>query len=330
MSAATIVDVARAAGVSKTTASDALSGRGRVSDATREAVSSAAARLGYTINKSARSLRTATTGAIGLYVPQVLFRSEYYLSFVYGVVRQAADAGYDVTLMAGTEPVPAYAPHVDGLVLCDPVDSDPMVNRLMATGLPVVTCERYPGDVTPAGVVWSDHGRYVSQVFDQMAEAGSNRLALLASTTVSDWALTIQETYRAWCERSSREPLMIEVPFGADVTTLVEAVDVLLDNNPDVDSLVCAADGVAAAIMPSIVRHGFTIGDDFLLASCVDSSAMEFAHPPITAIDTKGGDAGAECARLLFDVLSGASESGTVHELALEVHTRSSTKRRIA
>jgi DNA-binding LacI/PurR family transcriptional regulator len=53
----TILTVAREAGVSKTTASDALRGSGRVSEATRETVAQVARRLGYAPNGSARHLR---------------------------------------------------------------------------------------------------------------------------------------------------------------------------------------------------------------------------------------------------------------------------------
>ncbi len=64
----TLADVARRAGVSRTSASFVLSGRTdmRISEATRQRVLAAAAELGYRPNITARSLRTAVTGTIGL------------------------------------------------------------------------------------------------------------------------------------------------------------------------------------------------------------------------------------------------------------------------
>jgi DNA-binding LacI/PurR family transcriptional regulator len=318
--------VARAAGVSKTTASDALRGRGRVSDATRDAVVAAATRLGYTINRSARSLRTATTGAIGLYVPQVIFRSEYYLSFVYGVANEARKAEYDVTLiMSGQLPSHGHMPNVDGIVLCDPVASDPVVQGLMGTGLAVVTCERYNGDREPNGVIWSDHAAYLERLLDDLAESGAEHPAMLASTTVSDWSISLVQKYREWCARRGIAPVIREVPFGTDPAALQDTTLGFLRANPSVDALVCAADGVAAAAIPAIRMHGRTIGEDFLLASCVDGTSMRISDPAITAIDTKGGDAGGECARLLFELLDGTAEEGTVRELPLELNYRAST-----
>ena len=113
---ATLADVARAAGVSTTTASDALRGHGRVSEPTRRTVLDAARRLDYAPNRNARGLRTSVTGTIGLHVPEFPTNAEYYMSFVFGVAEQAAHAGLDVTLLSS-----GRLPRVDGLVLCDPV-----------------------------------------------------------------------------------------------------------------------------------------------------------------------------------------------------------------
>ncbi|WP_017601867.1 LacI family DNA-binding transcriptional regulator, partial [Nocardiopsis lucentensis] len=252
MSAVTIVDVARAAGVSKTTASDALRGRGRVSEATRESVVSAARRLGYATNRSARSLRTSTTGAVGLYIPQVLVRSEYYLAFVHGVLNTVADSEYDVTLIVSAHHARrAAVPRVDGLILCDPVHSDPMAARLMASGLPVVTCERMAG-ARPTGVVWSDHGRQAGLLLDHLRDHGARRIALLASTTDSDWARSIESAYHSWCRAHRFQASVATVAFGTEPEALQREVGALLDADPDVDALVCASDGVAAAVAPSL------------------------------------------------------------------------------
>ncbi|MEV7893513.1 LacI family DNA-binding transcriptional regulator, partial [Streptomyces cyaneofuscatus] len=76
----TLLDVARTAGVSKSTASDALQGSGRVAEATRDRVRAVAEELGYRPNSAARRLRRSSTGAIGLHLPQTATRLDYYMS----------------------------------------------------------------------------------------------------------------------------------------------------------------------------------------------------------------------------------------------------------
>lgn len=318
----TLVALARAAGVSKTTASDALRNSGRVSERTRQHVVAVANRLGYSPNPSARSLRRASTGAIGLHLPEVLTRSEYYMSFVFGVVDQAARANYDVTLITSGH-VPTR--RVDGLVLGDPLETDAVVRGLMASNVPVVTCERFPGDAEPAGVVLSDHAALLGELLDHVHTAGARRIALLASSTVTDWGATLQRAYREWCGGHGMPERLRELPFGSPTEVLQDTVRALLAADPDIDALVCAPDGAAVAAAPVLRAAGRHIGDDLLLASCVDSSPLGHADPPITAIDLRPRDAGAACARLLFDLFSGEAEQGTVRALPIGLVKRRST-----
>ncbi|GAB3468536.1 LacI family DNA-binding transcriptional regulator [Actinophytocola sediminis] len=324
----TLVALARAAGVSKTTASDSLRNSGRVSQRTREHVLSVANQLGYSPNQSARSLRKATTGAIGLHLPEILTRSEYYMSFVFGVVEQAARRNHDVTLITSRH-VPTHGAfhRVDGVVLGDPLETDPVVRGLMESMVPIVTCERFTGDAEPAGVVLSDHGAMLGELLDHLRAAGARRVALLASSAVTDWGATLQRTYRAWCAGHGLPALLRDMPYGSPTTVMQEHIRALLADDPGIDALVCAPDGAAMAALPVLRAAGRRIGADVLLASCVDSSALEHADPPVTAIDLRPREAGAACAQLLFDVLAGDTPRGTVRAQPIGLVQRRSTAR---
>ncbi|MFL6125959.1 LacI family DNA-binding transcriptional regulator [Actinophytocola sp.] len=316
----TLVALARAAGVSKTTASDALRNSGRVSERTRQHVVSVANRLGYSPNPSARSLRRASTGAIGLHVPEILTRSEYYMSFVFGVVDEAARQDYDVTLITSRR---GTFPRVDGVVLGDPLEADVVVRGLMTSSVPVVTCERFTGDSEPAGVVLSDHAAVLAELLDHLRAAGARRIALLASSAVTDWGATLQRTYREWCRAADVPPRLRELPFGSPPTAVQDTVAALL--NEDIDALVCAPDGAAMAALPVLRAAGRHIGDDLLLASCVDSTPLGQADPPVTAIDLRPRAAGAACAKLLFDLMNGQAEQGAVLGHPIGLVERAST-----
>jgi DNA-binding LacI/PurR family transcriptional regulator len=325
--APTIADVAREAAVSKTTASDALRGHGRVSEATRQTVLAAARRLGYAPNRSARSLRTSVTETIALHIPEFLTSAEYYMAFVFGVAEQASRAGLNVTLISsGHLPQRSAVPQVDGLVLCDPIAGDPVVDQLMNANLPVVTAERYAGATQPAGVVWSDHASTTAGLLDHLRDAGARRPAFLASDTTSDWATVLHETHLRWCAENGVPVIAGKAPFGAAPRTLQAAVRELLTRSPEIDAIVCAADGAAAAVIPEIRAAGRTVGRDILLASCVDSSAMRMTDPPITAVDLQPRAMGAECTRLLCEILTGESAPGTERSLPIEMKVRDSTR----
>ncbi|MFC4006090.1 LacI family DNA-binding transcriptional regulator [Nonomuraea purpurea] len=318
----TILTVAKEAGVSKTTASDALRGSGRVSETTREAVARVAERLGYVPNGSARHLRRASTGTIGLHVPEVLTRSSYYMSFVFGVVEQAARHDYDVTLITSgqrrTRP-----PRVDGLVLGDPLGGDPVVEGLMATGLPTVSCERFPGDRQADGVVWSQHAAMLARLLDHLRESGASRPALIVAGDESDWAANVHRGYLGWCVAGGVTPLVRRVSFdatGDEVRAATRALLSVAGERPD--ALVCAPAGAAAEVAPLLREAGAGV----LLASCVDNAGTRQADPPITAIDLRPREAGASCAELLFELLSGAAPMGTERVHPIELAIRASTR----
>lgn len=91
-----IADVARLAGVAKATASRALSGRGYVSEQTRQKVVAAAALIGYVASPNAASLVTGRTQSVGVIIP---FISRWFFAEILESLEQALLAqGYDMTL----------------------------------------------------------------------------------------------------------------------------------------------------------------------------------------------------------------------------------------
>lgn len=96
-----IDDVAARAGVSKSTASRALSGRGYVSDETRSRVAAAARDLSYVAHSSATSLATGRTRTVGVIVPSL---SRWFFSEVLaGAQEELLTHGYDLALFAAPE-----------------------------------------------------------------------------------------------------------------------------------------------------------------------------------------------------------------------------------
>ena len=80
---ATIMDIARELGLSKTTVSSALGGSGRISEEKRALIRETADRLGYVANRAARSLRVNRVGTIGLYIPPIARSLAFYMDFAF-------------------------------------------------------------------------------------------------------------------------------------------------------------------------------------------------------------------------------------------------------
>ena len=97
---ATIEDVARRAGVARSTVSYALSGKRSISRETRERIEAAITELGFTPNAGARALATSQTMVIGLFVQ--FFEDEFspaMLQYVLPISDAAREAGYDILMV---------------------------------------------------------------------------------------------------------------------------------------------------------------------------------------------------------------------------------------
>ncbi len=140
-----LADVARHAGVSKATASRALSGAREVSPATREKVVASAAELGFVVSSSAASLTTGRTRNIGVVTP--LIARWYYGEVIEGIEEALIEAGFDVALFR-VQQDPALRSRlfdyflrrrrVDGVITVSVALSPEDVTSLRALGKPVV------------------------------------------------------------------------------------------------------------------------------------------------------------------------------------------------
>ncbi|MFC8282777.1 LacI family DNA-binding transcriptional regulator [Streptomyces cyaneofuscatus] len=270
----TLLDVARTAGVSKSTASDALQGSGRVAEATRDRVRAVAEELGYRPNSAARRLRRSSTGAIGLHLPQTATRLDYYMNLAFGAVARAQEDGFDVVLLApastmggaggATGPGGASGPvasRVDGLLVIDPEVGDSAVPGLLDAGVPVVTGERYLGPTAaPTGAVICDNAASLTALLDHVTDRGARRPAVLAPAGTSAWATALRATAASWGQEHGVDVALRTVPFAATPGEAEETTLALLRADPAVDAVICAPDGAAPGVLRAAATLGRTVG----------------------------------------------------------------------
>jgi DNA-binding LacI/PurR family transcriptional regulator len=324
----TIHDVARTAGVSTTTVSNALTGVGRVAPMTRARVLEVAAQLGYTANPSARGLRIRRSGAVGLCLPSHTVGLEYYMNLAMGAAAEALDRGLALTLLPqGAD----QQIHVDGVVVADPALGDPTLARLADLGTCVVTCER-PLDpaAVHAGRVESDHGGAARELLDHLAANGARRIALLCPTAETSFGHDVRAAYHSWCRASGQEPVVHDVPFATQPEDLRHAVSRALAAPTPPDAIISVPDGGAASTLHEVLRQGRAVPDDMLVASHVDSSSLQGLSTPITAVDLAPREMGRRAVALLSRLVRAEVELGTVEVLPTRLLVRASTNRSVA
>lgn len=233
---ATILDVAKAAGVSKTTVSFILSGRKRFSKETTDRVRQAMKDLGYTVNYAARTLSTAKTDTLGIVVPQQGPRSlpQSMGAYLYDMASCAQRRGYDTLLLTGPDGVAALrhaadAHRVDGLVLMDVLNNDPRLPAAADTGIPTVVVGR-PAEPLGLDCVDTDFERGAKDLVALLAKAG-HREVTFVGLSQENFAAGVNYATR-FLQATQRRAHDQDIVFHTEMIGTGEASDVLGNGAP--------------------------------------------------------------------------------------------------
>ena len=179
----TLIDVARRAGVSKSTVSNVIRGASLVADATRERVERAIADTGYHPNAIARALKARTSTAIGIVVPDLT--NLFYAELAACVERAAGALGYAV-LTAHTECAPRIEAEagralierrVDGVIIAGMSLGSPLPRVLLDREIPVVLASLGEPDDPRLGVIDHDDAAAMEAIVEHLYGLGHRRIA---------------------------------------------------------------------------------------------------------------------------------------------------------
>ncbi|WP_328916306.1 MULTISPECIES: LacI family DNA-binding transcriptional regulator [unclassified Streptomyces] len=287
MTAPRLLDVAKAAGVSRATASRVLAGTPRnVDPELARRVEEAAQRLGYQTNHSARALRTGSTGTIGIVLPTLA--NPYFVQLADAIARHVRAAGgtHVVTDAANDTAIEAeqidtlLGGRVDGLIVV-PVSagaSGPAV-REAAKRRPVVLFDRWAkGSGTVA--VTLDNASAVRLLIDHLEGIGRHRIALVAADQASSSGA---ERLAAFTEAQGPDANTILLPsFTTDAGRM--AGRRIIEQRDQVDAVVCGADVLAVGLVSTLHRSSVAVPGQIAVTGFDDTEILELIDPPITSI----------------------------------------------
>ncbi|GAB4004501.1 LacI family DNA-binding transcriptional regulator [Glycomyces albus] len=181
---ATIGDVAREAGVSRSTVSSVLTGRKYVSPETTAKVEAAVAKLRFSVNAGARALATSRTMTLGVVVR---FHDNEFspalAAYLMPLTEAARERGYSVVLLTepdGTEAVrrAISGRQVDGFVVLNVVEDDPRLEPIHESRYPAVLLGM-PRDARGVDAVDLDFATGAALLVDHLADAGHREALFL-------------------------------------------------------------------------------------------------------------------------------------------------------
>lgn len=330
-----ISDVAAGAGVSRTTASDALNGRGRVDGDTRARVLATAKAMGYRVNAHARMLRRGRSGVLGVISSLTQDRSvdlsgvEYFVDILASTATTALTHGYAVVVLPLTLDPDTLDPlYGDGMLLLDPMAGGALVDRLEGSGVPTVSTGRVPDRPRDAGTwVDNDIGAEVRRMLDLLHERGARRVALVTNPAVRSYALDTVEAYEDWARATGQEPRIALTRGPASESSGYESALALLAGAEPPDAIYAPLDRLAVGAMLAARSRGLTTPGDILIAAGSDSQAARSADPPVTALGLNARQIGQRAIELLIERVEGRLDEPCQAIVPATLHERASTLR---
>ena len=322
--AVTIRDVAKAAGVSASTVSRALSLPDIVDPATRDRVMRVADHLGYRPNRAARGLTTGRTGNIGLILPDLA--NPFFPSVVKGIQHAAHEADYQVFVVDTDEDasvelglVRALAKQVDGIVLCSP-RMRPAELREAASYVPVVLVNRKAGTIPSVSV---DNAGGMRMVVEHLAGLGHAHIGYAAGPRTS-WSN--RERLRALQAAAGEQGVRL-VELGNFAPTFeggLDAADGVLIAG--VSAVVGYNDLVALGILSGLQARGVDVPGQVSVVGTDNIPMSSMVQPALTTLDVPKGAAGRASIELLLHLLTEeAPRTKPLRELPTELLVRHTT-----
>jgi DNA-binding LacI/PurR family transcriptional regulator len=305
-----IGEIARRAGVSRSTVSYVLSGKRTVSDETRRRILAVIDEVDYRPNAAARALKEGRTRTLGLVIPPASLRlTDMQLGFVASVVEAAAHADLDVLLSpSGGDHDRSFeriitGRRVDGVILMEIRLEDDRVARLQQAGLPFVTIGR---TATPQDMWWVDidYLSLIARCVDHLADLGHHHIALINRSTelVAAGYGPGHRALTGFTEAVTRRGLAgIDVCCADDAPAGEACMERLHAERPEVTAVVTINEAALPGIQRALDHADMVVPRDFSIAGVAARHWAEDFRPPLTAADVPTHDMGAEAVALLLE-----------------------------
>lgn len=328
----TIGDVARVAGVSRSTASYALSGKRAISVEVRQRVEEAVRALGYTPNAGARALATSQTRVLGVLAR--FLEDEFapaMLQYILGISDGARARGYDTLLISEEDGVGALqrisdSRMVDGFVLLNVAENDSRLQPLRAAQQPGALVG-LPADTSGVDVFDLDFVATGRLMVDRLADLGHRDLVLVSQPAhvVERGGAYVWRLSDAAAERALERGIRLHHVFGASSQPEIgRDLAALLDAHPDATGLLLNNEAAAAALPSVLWERGLRTPDDLsVIGRYSDDFARTFSLP-FSSVDSAAAELGRRAVDRLVARIEGADDPYVVDLIEPVIHERGS------
>lgn len=333
----TIKDVAREAGVSPTTVSHALNGKGTVRRETIERIERIATTIGYRPSPIARGLQNSKLGLLALvirplnsldsFLPEGV---DYFLRMAGAASLAAMDRGYSMMLIDDpTRPdAPLSATAADAYIVTEPFANDPVLTMLSERHIPFVSVGSDPARPGQFLELATRDWEETMLVLEHLESTGAARIALVMGTDTNAWNQESERAYREWCAARGQTPDIATYPEveGEGVgEAAAERFFGPAGTRPD--AIFCLTGRHAAGLNAALAARGVLVPGDVLLAAGSGAIQNRISSPSVTTLDLHPEGIAERAVEIAVMLAEGRTPAGPFEVPAATLDVRESTIR---
>lgn len=291
----TIDDIARLAGVSKSTVSRALNDSPLISRETKDKIRAIAREYNFHINAPARrlSLRESRTVAFitCAHPGGFMLVDQFGLEIMGGIAQGLAELGYDMMVVHVDQRDSDWARsyldsgRVDGFILLASTRKQRNIDILTAANAPFIAWGIPSPDRSHCSVC-GDNVAGVRAVTTHVIKSGRKRIAFLGGPAEEMEIKARFAGYRAGLADAGfpERPELIHHADYCDAVQIARAVDRMLEAEPALDAVVTCADVTAVAAIEALRARGRRVPEDVGVTGYDDLSISAMTNPPLTTV----------------------------------------------
>lgn len=325
----TIDEIARELGVSKSTVSRALSGKGRIGEETRSRIQEYAREKGIYQEKE-ESAGEALTRNIAVVLPADAYtmRTPFFQESLLGISEAATMRRYHVMITGSVvNDISAIqmlveSKKVDGIILLRIVEDDRIAKYLEEMNF-------------PTGLIGTCGSKKILQVDTDNRMASENMVSMLIKQGYRKFAMVVGDiafrVNRSRCQgyfdALEKNGLSRENQLYCPNLINMELIDSLISEifAKKVECIICGDDAICTGIMSRLQAEGYRIPKDIAIASLYNSANLDCFSPAVTAVNISARQLGNVLGSQLISRILG--ESYREKELLdYEILYRKSTK----
>lgn len=309
-----IKDIASDLGVTATTVSNALSGKGRVSEKLATEIRIRADELGYRPNLAGRALRSGKTGILGLVMPDL---TNPLFPRIAQTISNAADhkgLGILIADSRGSAAEQSAALRrllnlgVDGLLVVPQKGTSPEV---MPVPVAIINTSS-----DPQNSVSSDHVGGGALVARHMAEIGHRRVLLLGGDPVSE----VQRDRIKGMKSALPEDVSVRILWGA-----AGIGEVCNQINHGVTAILTTSDLIALQVQSYLLKAQIKVPDQISLSGFDNMSISSIMHPRLTTVAQNVEEIAARAIEIITAKIAGADPPQEGQVVPMRLVIRQST-----